>query len=59
MSVGQAFLNNRDLNYILNDASRGAVEKVVVRKRNVPVPPLPSPTPSSSAEGAPGSGGYR
>ena len=38
VSSGQAFLNNRDLNYILSDANRGAVEKVVV-ERNV-VPPL-------------------
>ena len=34
VSSGQAFLNNRDLNYILSDANRGAVEKVVV-ERNV------------------------
>ena len=36
VSSGQAFLNNRDLNYILNDASRGPVEKVVVERNVVP-----------------------
>ena len=36
VSSGQAFLNNRDLNYILSDANRGAVEKVVVERSVVP-----------------------
>lgn len=38
VSSGQAFLSNRDLNYILGDANRATVEKVVI-ERNV-VPPL-------------------
>ena len=36
VSSAQAFLNNRDLNYILSDANRGGVEKVVIERSVVP-----------------------